>query len=305
VSLSEAAASRLGPVGSRDRGRFLVRPVTNTAFDRLRAGRGLAGSVVGDANDLAHATAEARTHGGSSAEHDGFRPCTASLTQDFGYRWHRCPAAEVLPTASTVADTCQRYKGGEEPRRFRKNYCPLTAGAGCRAPEMKRPRRRPRPLPIPGLCPFARSSVPLPTLAGGAATGRDMASRRPRSLRRTATYLRGARTRRAAVPVTGYPRPTVVDWGNYTSRIAVSTPNWQSVPRTPGGGDHRNPALCGQMCQPAALRPDVRRPLGLGSRLSRRALREEEGPARRAGDRRAAGGLGGRRPAPGHPPRRR
>jgi hypothetical protein len=79
--------------------RFLVGAVANVALHLARAGRGFAGPVVCDANDLAQAAAGAGIHGGTSVGEDRFGACPAALAEDFGHCGHQHPAphSDVFP----------------------------------------------------------------------------------------------------------------------------------------------------------------------------------------------------------------
>src|SRR5215204_3187173 len=85
--------------------------MADTAFDPLRAGRGLAVTMVSDPNDLARASTRTRCHRGPPTQHDGLRPRTAALAQDFGCGWHQRPRAQIRHTPLRAAHACPRYNG--------------------------------------------------------------------------------------------------------------------------------------------------------------------------------------------------
>jgi hypothetical protein len=84
----------LRPVATPVRRRFLVRALANVALHLRWAGRGLTPSVVYDANDLAHAAAGARAHGGAPVSDDRFGLCTAALAEYFSNGRHQHPACD-------------------------------------------------------------------------------------------------------------------------------------------------------------------------------------------------------------------
>ena len=84
----------LRPLATSVRRRFLVRAMTNAALHLRGAGGGLAASVVYDANDLAHAAAGARVHGGAPVSDGRFRLRTAALAEDFSNCRHQHPASD-------------------------------------------------------------------------------------------------------------------------------------------------------------------------------------------------------------------
>jgi hypothetical protein len=84
----------LRPVATPVRRRFLVRAMANVALHLRWAGRGLTAFVVYDANDLAHAAAGARAHGGAPVSDDRFGLCIAALAEDFSDGRHEHPASD-------------------------------------------------------------------------------------------------------------------------------------------------------------------------------------------------------------------
>jgi hypothetical protein len=89
----------LQPVRTPVPQRFLFGAMANAALHLDWAGRGLAGPMVCDANDLAQAAAGAGIHGGTPVGEDPFGACTAALAEDFGHCGHQqaAPHLEVFP----------------------------------------------------------------------------------------------------------------------------------------------------------------------------------------------------------------
>jgi hypothetical protein len=81
------------------RQRFLVGAMANVALHLAGAGRGLAGPVVCDANDLAQAAAGAGIHRGTPVGEDRFGLCAAALAEDFGHcgHQHSAPHSDEFP----------------------------------------------------------------------------------------------------------------------------------------------------------------------------------------------------------------
>jgi hypothetical protein len=79
--------------------RFIVGAVANVALHLPWAGRGLAGPVVCDANDLAQAAAGTGINGGTAVGEDRFGACATPLAEDFGHcgHQHSAPYSDVFP----------------------------------------------------------------------------------------------------------------------------------------------------------------------------------------------------------------
>jgi hypothetical protein len=106
------------------RQRFLVRAMANVALHLRWAGRGLTAPVVYDANDLAHAAAGARAHGGAPVSYDGFRLCTAALAEDFSDARHQHPASDShLPPSAALPGVRNRSRNLRMPH---VNLCKRT-----------------------------------------------------------------------------------------------------------------------------------------------------------------------------------
>jgi hypothetical protein len=97
------------------RQRFLVGATTNAAVQLGRAGRGLAASVVCDANDLADAAAAAGVHGAVPGSDERFRPRAAALAEHFSNGRHQRPASHAGLTT------------------FRRSTCPVWANLAQKA----------------------------------------------------------------------------------------------------------------------------------------------------------------------------
>jgi hypothetical protein len=162
------------------------------------------------------------------------RNMTASVRAP--HRWHKISAIagiDVRPPKSCIPPTRSPtpVRGTRRQRisQFPQNYSPpLTAGT-CQASETKRPRRRPRPLPIPGLCPLDPVNRPAADASGrgghGSRHGEPATSEFAANCDLTGRTNATGRSPRDRIPAAHRRR-----LGNYTSRFGSQYPNWQSVP---------------------------------------------------------------------------
>jgi hypothetical protein len=91
---ADAGSLALGPIRTPARWRFFVCPLTDVALHLRWSGRGITGTVVCDANDLAHAPAGTGVHGPMPVTDDCLRPGTAPLAQQFRNGRHQHPAPD-------------------------------------------------------------------------------------------------------------------------------------------------------------------------------------------------------------------
>jgi hypothetical protein len=165
------------------RQRFLVGAMANAALHLAGAGRGLAGPVVCDANDLAQAAAGAGIHGGTPVVEARFGLYAAALAEDFGHcgHQHSAPNSDVFPfhrgtrpawqpgaesvriPGANVSKPCAKASLEQKWQRQERNQRPAaaytaTTGAAVTAASDPRPANRSRQ-PPPCASHRARSSV--------------------------------------------------------------------------------------------------------------------------------------------------
>jgi hypothetical protein len=116
--------------------------MANVALHLDWAGRGLAGAVVCNANDLAQAAAGAGIHGGTPVGQEPFGACTAALAEDFGHCGHQQAAPHLgvfpLPAWPTPGIGNLAHKGCGFPEQTCTNLVQvrsrLTRGWGGSGP---------------------------------------------------------------------------------------------------------------------------------------------------------------------------
>jgi hypothetical protein len=125
---------RTGCSGTPVPQRFLFGAMANAALHLDWAGRGLAGPMVCDANDLAQAAAGAWIHGGTPVGEDPFGACTAALAEDVGHCGHQQAAPHWM---------CSPFDRG--PRAASATWRTKAARSrGKRAQTLCKVRSRPR-----------------------------------------------------------------------------------------------------------------------------------------------------------------